>query len=364
MGREIETLAEFDHVVATGDLRRCAVQGVDLSQRGSQLAHCQVDGALFLGCSLAHDVADGLARRGAIVLPDLDFGPLRPHRGSLYHSIDLYDTYPGGSYADSYDARVYRWLQGPQRETLHHQLAQGLHDHAVTDALTDGFAANGHSVVGIMGGHAMQRGSEDYEETAQLAFRLATAGKLVASGGGPGAMEAANLGARLSGHGTAALQQALEMVASTPSFRPSIDAWAAQAFAVLERFAGGADSLGIPTWFYGHEPPNVFASHIAKYCSNAIREDMLLRLCGGGLIYLPGAAGTVQELFQAVTGNYYAADSAELVPLVLVGVQYWTKALPAWPLLASLAEGREMAQAIVLVDTAAEAGDWLLARGA
>ena len=37
--------------------------------------------------------------------------------------------------------------------------------------------------------------------------------------------------------------------------------------------AGTARSLGIPTWFYGHEPPNVFCDGIGKYFSNAIRED-------------------------------------------------------------------------------------------
>jgi hypothetical protein len=36
-------------------------------------------------------------------------------------------------------------------------------------------------------------------------------------------------------------------------------------------------SSPIPTWFYGYEPPDVFASAMAKYFSNALREDVLLR---------------------------------------------------------------------------------------
>jgi len=36
-------------------------------------------------------------------------------------------------------------------------------------------------------------------------------------------------------------------------------------------------SSPIPTWFYGHEPPDVFASAIAKYFSNALREDVVPR---------------------------------------------------------------------------------------
>ena len=45
-----------------------------------------------------------------------------------------------------------------------------------------------------------------------------------------------------------------------------------------------------PTWFYGHEPPNVFADHVAKYFRNAIREDVLLQVCDAGIVFLPGAA--------------------------------------------------------------------------
>ena len=67
-------------------------------------------------------------------------------------------------------------------------------------------------------------------------------------------------------------------------------------------------SLSIPTWFYGHEPSNLFATGIAKYFANALREDTLLHRCRGGIVYLAGQAGTVQEIFQAVTENFYAAD--------------------------------------------------------
>lgn len=170
-------------------------------------------------------------------------------------------------------------------------------------------------------------------------------------------MEAANLGARLLPHGVDALSEALGILARLPGFQPSIDEWARAAFEVRDRFAGGADTLGIPTWFYGHEPPNAFATHNAKYCSNALREDALLRACKGGLVYRPGAAGTVQELFQAVTGNYYAADPWSITPLVMVGKKQWTRTLPAWPLLESLTHDKPMAESVAPVETMEEAGE-------
>ena len=105
----------------------------------------------------------------------------------------------------------------------------------------------------------------------------------------------------------------------------------------------------MPTWFYGHEPPNAFSSHVAKYFKNAIREDVLLHVCRAGIVYLPGRAGTVQEVFQDACENYYA-DTSSLAAMVLVGSDYWTRELPVWPLLRSLAAGRGMEQAVHLVD--------------
>ena len=85
----------------------------------------------------------------------------------------------------------------------------------------------------------------------------------------------------------------------------------------------GVASVSVPTWYFGHEPPNVFSSGIAEFFSNAIREDVLLRGATHGVIVLPGAAGTVHEIFQLATDSYYAAEPGEAVPLVLVGRDYW-----------------------------------------
>lgn len=120
------------------------------------------------------------------------------------------------------------------------------------------------------------------------------------SGGGPGAMEAANLGAAFGG-AASELVEVIDELAGHPSWNDGVTQWARAAQTITRDHPGERLSLGIPTWFYGHEPPNLFATDIAKYFTNALREDALLRLCRGGIVYLPGAAGTVQEVFQAVT---------------------------------------------------------------
>ena len=145
-------------------------------------------------------------------------------------------------------------------------------------------------------------------------------------------------------------------LAEVPAFRPSVDAWLRPALEVCSVVSEPHDSLGIPTWHYGHEPSNVFATGIAKYFRNATREAILLEVCDAGIVFLPGAGGTVQEVFQDGCENYYA-DESSVAEMVLVGRAYWTETLPAWPLLRSLARGRPMEDRVHLVDHVDEAVD-------
>jgi len=277
----------------------------------------------------------------------LDYGdaPVDPYRGSLYTPTELYDVTP---YADSLDARAYAWSREPP--TPQATLAQALHDHAIDEALTAWLP--GRRLVGVMGGHDLDRSSAGYADAARLGWMLGQ-DHVVATGGGPGAMEAANLGAFFSGHDRDAVATSVASLAGVPSFRPSVDQWAAKAAAVTDGISG-RDTLGVPTWFYGNEPPNLFATAIAKYFRNAAREAILLQICDAGIVFLPGAGGTVQEIFQDACENYYAVPDS-VAPMVLVGRTHWTETRPAWPLLESLARGRAMEGHIHLVDTVDDA---------
>ena len=100
----------------------------------------------------------------------------------------------------------------------------------------------------------------------------------------------------------------------------------------------------------------MFATAIAKYFGNPTREAILLEVCDAGIVFLPGAGGTVQEVFQDACENYYA-DESSVAPMVLVGVEYWTETVPAWPLLERLSRGRAMEGHVHLVDRVDEAAD-------
>ena len=363
---EIESLVDFDaRLPKTTTLRGWAVQSVDLRGRAAALESVDVRSALFLGCTMPAAMEDDLTNRGALVFPPLPDVPFNPYRAGLYTAAELYDGL-GRGYAATTDGRVYAWYTAQARggrgnPPLPSTLAMSLHDQAIGDALYDLLsAADERRLVGVMGGHAATRGDDDYRLAARLGAELARLGFGVATGGGPGAMEACNLGARLANADAA--DEAVGRLAAVPGFGPDVAAWARVALEVAPDKPGGGLNIGIPTWFYGHEPPNAFAGHIAKFFSNALREDVLLTRCQGGVIVLPGAAGTVQEIFQCATRSYYAAPSL-VTPLVLVGRQYWTQHLPAWPLLQALGDGRTMGHSLHMVDDVDEALEALAGSG-
>ncbi len=338
------------------------------------LARTDLGDLVVLGGTMSSALTLHLVRHGAIVFPSDPHAPLDVYRSRLYSADELYAGLDGpGGYAATPDGRAFAWtLDKRSGRDAYATMLRAIHDQSMTDALDE--VLDGLPVVGVMGGHAAQRGSEVYAAAAKLGFTLAEAGLIVATGGGPGAMEAANLGAYAGS--ARELHRALDRLARVPTYRPDLQAWAQSGLAMRDRLGRRPDadecragavagdrsaclrSIGIPTWFYGHEPPNVFGQGIAKYFSNALREDGLLARCTAGIVVLPGEAGTVQEVFQGVTRLYYermAGAGGILPPLVLVGRRHWDHVLPTWPLVRTLAAARPMARVVHLVDTVEQA---------
>ncbi|MDQ1025782.1 putative Rossmann-fold nucleotide-binding protein [Streptomyces umbrinus] len=356
--REIETLEEFDAVVSSrGTLAGFRVQCVDLTDRTRELLASDATGAVFLGCPMRENAAAKVRADGALVFPPLPGLPFDPYRGHLYRPDELFASLDKG-YEETPDALAYAWFQQTKTDgDIYASMLRSVHDDAISDALDE--LLRGTRVVGVMGGHALGRGTEAYTGAVRLGRALARGGFTVATGGGPGAMEAANLGAYAAPYDDTMLHEACELLAKSPSFVPSVTDWARAAFEVRTRWPKGNTSVGIPTWFYGHEPPNAFASHIAKYFANATREDGLLARSNAGVVFLPGAAGTVQEIFDNATPNYYESRG-EPTPMVLVNRAHWTERLPTWPLLQALARDRSMESRIALVDRIEEAPEALI----
>jgi predicted Rossmann-fold nucleotide-binding protein len=338
---EVESREELDEHLALGTLRRLTVLGLRLDQQPPDLTTVDVTDTLFVGCTFPdRESAADVVRRGASVVPVLPDVPYPTTPSRLYSAEDLAAGFASGGFEAMYDTVVFRHFttRGGPLPDVREALAQRLHDAGIDSALGVMTATRDKRlIVGVMGGHAVVRGAPSYRLAASLARQLTRAGRLVATGGGPGVMEAANLGSFLAQQSEDHLASAIDRLAAAPNFLDH-EPYTAAALAERERHpASGADDggLAIPTWLYGHEPANLFAAAIAKYFSNAIREDTLLRVARGGVVFAPGWAGTVQEVFQAATKAFYRTDG-DSGPLVFLDRLYWTETVPVASLLGPL----------------------------
>lgn len=263
----------------------------------------------------------------------LDLVPYEIGYRHLYDAAKLYG-------ADNYDARVYEhYLQtGKQASTPKELLARSLHDYCIRKALEDFMSGyDERRCVGVMGGHGLPRTDAQYAQIVMLSKRLTEAGFLMITGGGPGAMEATHLGAWLAGRPVADVDAVLSYLSAYPSFETG--GWLSSALEVCRQFPQVNDytSLGVPTWLYGHEPSTPFATHIAKFFDNSIREDFILTAAGAGVIFTPGSAGTLQEVFQEAVQDHYLSFGYSS-PMIFLGTHFWRDIVPIYPLLESMME--------------------------
>ena len=327
-------------------------QGQDLRAVSARMAALPLQGCSFLGCPMEKALLAAAADADCLLLPPVAGLPFDPFIAGLYSPAELYQAFdpgdPQASYQRCLDYRIYDSYIDPLTKQerpvdVDVMLLRRLHDASISEALDDLLdPVTRLRCVAIMGGHDRRRDESVYAAIARLARELARNGYLVLTGGGPGLMEAGNLGAYTAGFtaGEKLLDEAIATMKTAPGYQH--ERWLAEGYRAW-RAMGVPDApelsrnVGIPTWFYGHEPPNVFATHIAKYFENSLREEGLLAFALAGVVFAEGNAGTVQEIFQDACQNYYRTYAKKKSPMVLLGRQYWQVSKPAFPLLQTLA---------------------------
>lgn len=173
--------------------------------------------------------------------------------------------------------------------------------------------------VSIFGSARTEPGSKYYQLAEDIAFKLTQHGYGVITGGGPGIMEAANLGAK----------------------------------------RGEGISAGINIDLPFEQSANFFIDpdKLITFKHFFVRKVMFMKYAQG-FIVLPGGFGTFDELFEAIT--LIQTDKIGRFPIVMVGIDYW-KGLIDWIKAVMLErEGnvsKEDMNIFILVDNAEDAVD-------
>ncbi len=340
--KEIEKVEELNQVLleSLGLVEHYALQGINMYD-SPNAGKAKYHDCLFFGCHIPEAVSLNVDDT-CIVLPQLNV-PFTTFPNGLYNSKILYhgyDYHDESTFETCYDTKIYKHYisHGKRGKDVKETLARSLHDHSIINALYELLEDYDEKlIVGVMGGHARRRDEPEYRQVAQISKRLTEMNRLMITGGGPGAMEATHLGAWMAGRSNEELGEAIECLKQAPTFRDA--GWLRSSFEVMERYPQekGYKSLAIPTWFYGHEPSTPFATHIAKFFDNSVREDGIVTIAKGGIIYTPGSAGTLQEIFQDAGQNHYETEGYAS-PMVFMGKEYYTKCIPVYTMLVDLAE--------------------------
>lgn len=337
-------------------LLNLTIQNLNLNEVDIDWKKVKLANTTFLGCDMSEDVEFILRKKGAFIYPKFVGLPYNPYRKDVYTWQELLDGYEPGN-DNSTDLKIYTHFNKLRYTAdINEAFAQRIHDHAVDDALRSiiGFNENGMTekkCVGIMGGHSVLRTDPDFEKVAFIAKKLTEEGYFILSGGGPGVMEAANLGAYFGNKTDKDLIDALKILKEIPDVENQ--KYVTQAKQVLDQYPNGAENMAIPTWFYGHEPSNVFATYIAKYFANSIREDILLATSLYGVIFAPGSAGTLQEVFADVCQNHYETFGYA-GPMVFFGRKFWNEESAIYPLLKKFSKGHNYHNMLRLSDEPSE----------
>ena len=356
--KEIESQKELKKVLKDtgGIIDKVAFQDIDLLNCEESVLKYYFSNCIFLGCKMNDEIKEHIEKEN-FIFPKLDV-PYNIYPNSLYNQASLYGAYKSGNpetYEQTFDKLVYNHFieTGKEADSIKETLARRLHDHSITDALYDFLEDyDEKKVVAIMGGHSLARNTEDYKKVAKLSKQLTESGYLMTSGGGPGAMEATHVGAWFAGRTIEEMEQAFMVLDQAPSYKDIL--WMDTAMQVIDSYPKGEyESLGIPTWLYGHEPPTPFATKIAKYFANSVREDGLLTIAKGGIIFSPGSAGTIQEVFQEVTQNHYLSFGYAS-PMIFMNIEFWTNETPIYTYLQELIKTSRLKNLILSISDSIE----------
>ena len=134
--------------------------------------------------------------------------------------------------------------------------------------------------VTVFGSARIKPGSPEYEMAREMGAGIARLGFTVMTGGGPGIMEAANRGAK----------------------------------------EAGGRSVGCNIRLPFEQAPNEYLDRVVTLYYFFVRKTLLVKY-SYAFVVMPGGAGTLDELFEALT--LIQTGKIQNFPIVVMGTEYW-----------------------------------------
>lgn len=152
----------------------------------------------------------------------------------------------------------------------------------IADEFVDGFRKlkNYKNAISIFGSARLKPEDEYYKLAEKTAYLLGRSGYEIITGGGPGIMEAANLGAKKA----------------------------------------KADSIGLNIYIPNEQRSNPYVTTLLEFHYFFVRKVMFVRYAKAFVIF-PGGYGTLDELFESI--NLMQTERSPRFPVILVGSRYW-----------------------------------------
>jgi uncharacterized protein (TIGR00730 family) len=138
--------------------------------------------------------------------------------------------------------------------------------------------------VTVFGSARIKPGDPHYELARKMGAAIARLGFTVITGGGPGIMEAANRGAK----------------------------------------EAGGRSVGCTIELASEQPTNAYLDRCVRLHYFFVRKTLLVKY-SYAFVVMPGGAGTLDELFEALTLTQTA--KIKNFPIVIMGIDYWKELL-------------------------------------
>ena len=88
----------------------------------------------------------------------------------------------------------------------------------------------------------------------------------------------------------------------------------------------------------------------------------MLAIATSGVIFSPGSAGTIQEVFMDAAQNHYGSFKV-VSPMVFFGKAFWTQQNPVYPLLQQLASSKQYGKMLNISDSPEEIVEFIKAHG-